>query len=58
MGLKITVINHRKISEPQLIDDADSLNHQEMLDLVLAPSAELPLFIGNCGYSHVMGFIL
>lgn len=32
MGLKITVINHRKISEPQLTDDAEFLNYQEMLD--------------------------
>ena len=65
MGLKITVINHRKISEPQLTDDADFLNYQEMLDytgyfnlikkvdLVLAPSSELPLFIGNCEFCNI-----
>lgn len=65
MGLEIEVINKAKISEPQKMIVSDYLNYHEMLsyvgyfnlikkvDLVLAPSSELSLFIGNCEFCNV-----
>ncbi|MBO0481260.1 YcaO-like family protein [Candidatus Enterococcus courvalinii] len=65
MGLKINIINNKNISEPPIIDEDDFLNYQEMkeylgyfnlikkLDIVLAPSSECPLFIGNCEFLNV-----
>lgn len=62
MGLKIKVINTKVISEPNVFDENDYLNYREMIsylgyfnlikkiDIVLAPSSECPLFIGNCEF--------
>lgn len=65
MSLKIKVQNHRKISEPDLIEIEDFLNYKEMmtclgyfnlikkLDIVFAPFSEIPLFIGNCEFADI-----
>ncbi|AIS51587.1 hypothetical protein TKV_c03830 [Thermoanaerobacter kivui] len=65
MGLNINVINKRKICEPQITQIDDYLNYKEMMsfvgyfnlikkvDIVLAPSSELPLFIGNCEFANL-----
>lgn len=63
--VSITVINKRKISEPPCFEYEDYVNYKEMLsylgyfnlikklDIVLAPSSELPLFIGNCEFMNI-----
>lgn len=65
MGVTIQVINKKKLCEPQMIEQCDFVNYKEMcsylgffnlikkLDLVLAPSSELPLFIGNCEFLNI-----
>lgn len=65
MGLKINVINNRKICEPSVFQLDDYLNYKEMisylgyfnlikkLDIVMAPSSELPLYIGNCEFMNI-----
>jgi len=64
----ITILNKRKISEPQQFQYEDYVNYKEMmsylgyfnlikkLDLVFAPSTELPLFIGNCEFMNINYF--
>lgn len=65
MGLTVKIINKRLISGPNTIMKADYLNYREMmsylgyfnlikkLDIVLAPSSECPLFIGNCEFLNI-----
>lgn len=65
MGLNVKIINGKVISEPNIIAEDDFLNYREMmsylgyfnlikkLDVVLAPSSECPLFIGNCEFLNV-----
>jgi ribosomal protein S12 methylthiotransferase accessory factor len=65
MGLKIRIINKNKISEPHVLKMDDFLNYKEMisylgyfnlikkLDVVMAPSSELPLYIGNCEFMNI-----
>jgi ribosomal protein S12 methylthiotransferase accessory factor len=64
-GVRARIINRRKISEPQFIEFDDFINYQEMcsylgyfnlvkkVDVVLAPSSELPMFIGNCEFLNI-----
>ncbi|MFA9555699.1 YcaO-like family protein [Evansella sp. AB-rgal1] len=66
--VSITVLNKRKISEPASFEYEDFTNYMEMnsylgyfnlikkLDVVLAPSSELPLFIGNCEFMNINYF--
>lgn len=63
--LSIQIINKRKISEPPLMEYDDYINYSEMisylgyfnlikkLDLVLTPTNELSLYIGNCEFLNV-----
>jgi len=65
MGLHIEVINNSVISEPKTFSEDDYLNYREMmsylgyfnlikkLDIVLAPTSECPLFIGNCEFLNI-----
>lgn len=65
MGLKINIINRKKIIEPNIFQLEDYLNYKEMfsyvgyfnlikkLDLILPPSSELPLYIGNCEFMNI-----
>lgn len=65
MGLNVKIINTSLISEPNVIAKNDYLNYREMmsylgyfnlikkLDVVLAPSSECPLFIGNCEFLNI-----
>jgi len=65
MGLNIKIINNKVISEPHRFSEDDFLNYREMtsylgyfnlikkLDIVLAPSSECPLFIGNCEFLNI-----
>lgn len=65
MGLKIRIINKNKISEPHILQMDDYLNYKEMIsylgyfnlikkvDVVMAPSSELPLYIGNCEFLNI-----
>lgn len=65
MGLKINIINNKKICEPNIFKLNDYLNYKEMisylgyfnlikkLDIVMAPSSELPLYIGNCEFMNI-----
>ena len=65
MGLKIKVINKSKICEPSILEYDDYVNYREMisylgyfnlikkLDVVMAPSSELPLYIGNCEFMNI-----
>lgn len=65
MGLRINVINKNKICEPYNFQINDYLNYKEMssylgyfnlikkLDVVMAPSSELPLYIGNCEFMNI-----
>jgi ribosomal protein S12 methylthiotransferase accessory factor len=65
MGLNVSIINNKVISEPDIISIDDFLNYREMmsylgyfnlikkLDVVLAPSSECPLFIGNCEFLNI-----
>lgn len=67
-GVLITVINRKKISEPPTLEFDDYTNYKEMtsylgyfnlikkLDIVLAPSSELPLYIGNCEFMNINYF--
>lgn len=64
----VSIINKRKISEPQIIEYRDFANYKEMssylgyfnlvkkLDVVMAPSSELPLYIGNCEFMNINYF--
>lgn len=68
MKITVRIINKRKICEPQIIDYDDFVNYKEMysylgffnlikkLDIVLAPSSEVPLFIGNCAFLNINYF--
>jgi len=63
--MKINVINHRKINEPYKFQMNDYKNYKEMMDylgyfnlikkidLVLSPSNELSLFIGNTQFTSI-----
>ena len=65
MGLNVKVINNRVISQPNISDIMDYQNYREMMsylgyfnlikkvDIVLAPSSECPLFIGNCEFLNI-----
>ncbi|MFZ5353999.1 MAG: YcaO-like family protein [Bacillota bacterium] len=67
-GIRIEVINKRKVCEPQIISYEDYANYKEMysylgyfnlikkLDIVMAPSSELPLYIGNCEFMNINYF--
>ncbi|HFE9852295.1 YcaO-like family protein [Enterococcus faecalis] len=63
--MKINIINHRKICEPFRFEIDDYKNYKEMvdylgyfnlikkIDLVLSPSNELSLFIGNTQFTSI-----
>lgn len=63
--VNIEVINKRKISEKASLQYEDFVNYKEMcsylgyfnlikkLDVVMAPSSELPLYIGNCEFMNI-----
>lgn len=63
--LAIDIINHRKICEKPYLQYEDFVNYKEMssylgyfnlikkLDVVMAPSSELPLYIGNCEFMNI-----
>ncbi|MGJ8730770.1 YcaO-like family protein [Listeria aquatica] len=63
--MKINVINHQKICEPYIFEIDDYKNYKEMMnylgyfnlikkiDLVLSPSNELSLFIGNTQFTSI-----
>ncbi|PFA17379.1 MULTISPECIES: YcaO-like family protein [Bacillus cereus group] len=66
--VSITILNKRKISEPASFEYEDFANYREMssylgyfnlikkLDVVMAPSSELPLYIGNCEFMNINYF--
>lgn len=66
--ITITAYNQRKISEPAAFEYEDYANYQEMssylgyfnlikkLDVVMAPSSEVPLYIGNCEFMNINYF--
>lgn len=63
--ISINIINQRKICERHDLEYEDFVNYKEMssylgyfnlikkLDLVMAPSSELPLYIGNCEFMNI-----
>ncbi|WP_175637891.1 YcaO-like family protein [Metabacillus schmidteae] len=66
--VKVTIQNKRKISEPPFLEYEDFTNYKEMssylgyfnlikkLDIVMAPSSEIPLYIGNCEFMNINYF--
>ncbi|WP_232713552.1 YcaO-like family protein [Bacillus xiapuensis] len=66
--VKINIQNKRKISEPPFLEYEDYTNYKEMssylgyfnlikkLDVVMAPSSEIPLYIGNCEFMNINYF--
>lgn len=71
--MKIKVVNHQKICEPYIFEHEDYVNYKEMMnylgyfnlvkkvDIVLSPSNELSLFIGNTQFTsidYIINYIL